>query len=388
MEAVYESPGAVDATGWQALCRRKLRRIFRPRRSSLVVSAYVLLNGFLLLGNQVDNSLAYASIVATLAVCVLYTYFVRSEERQERVGELQILAARAEELGEELRQCTAEKLIFLEQLERQREFVEKARRVKDQFLGVLSHELRTPLNVVMGYARLLKDRMLGDLDTIQAEAIAKIVAHTREQLAMVTDILEVTSLNAGEAALRSQEIALSGLLDDLQSDHDVPQRQNFDIVWDYADDLPVVKTDGEKLKHLLSNLVDNAIKFTHRGAVRVSARLLPPPDGAVPTKKYIEFCVADTGIGIAPEHLPRIFDLFHQVDGSTTRAYGGVGMGLYVVKRLAELLGAEVAVESEQGRGSIFTVTLACDEAAKGRVKNNPLSARSAAEREAQVNPS
>jgi signal transduction histidine kinase len=283
------------------------------------------------------------------------------------------------------RKRAAEKLSLLEQLEQQRQLLERAQRVKDQFLGVLSHELRTPLNVVMGYARLLKERMLGELDPIQAEAISKIISHARDQLAMVTDMLAVTSLNAGETALRIQEIPLDGLLEDLKSDHEVPERKNIQMIWDYPENLPIIRTDGDKLAHILRNLIDNAVKFTHRGSVTVSARFLRGPGGGATGKKYLEFRVADTGIGIAPEHLPAIFELFHQVDGSTTRAYGGVGMGLHVVKRLAAILGANLDVESVPGQGSTFTLTLGCDEAPERVVTQKTRQPRQSEERQIQI---
>jgi signal transduction histidine kinase len=370
MEAIFDSPAVGEADALPPLRAAARRGILPVRFSSLVINAYVLLHGSLLFLNQVDDSLAYVSIVAPLIVCLLYVYFFRCEEKRQSVSAARRLAARADELARELEQRAAERVLLLEELERQKERLAKAQRVKDQFLGILSHELRTPLNVVMGYARLLKERMLGDLDTIQAEAIAKIVAHTRDQLAMITDMLEITSLNSGDAAPHNQEIALGGLLADLQSDHDVCERKSIRMVWDYAEDLPIVKTDGEKLKHLLRNLVDNAIKFTPQGSVTVSARLMPPCE-AVPGKQCIEFRVADTGIGIAAEHLPRIFDRFQQVDSSNTRTFGGVGMGLYVVKRLAEVLGATVTVKSARDVGSVFTVALGCDLAAEGRFKRN-----------------
>ncbi|HTM10660.1 MAG TPA: HAMP domain-containing sensor histidine kinase [Verrucomicrobiae bacterium] len=377
MEAAYPAPSPVDAEAWATVHRPT--RVFRVRRSVIFAVGYFLFQSMLLFVTEADGALGFARILGPLLLCLLYGYLVRSEEKHQSANELQTLAARAENLMEELKQRAAERVLLLEEIERQRELLEKAQRVKEQFLSVLSHELRTPLNIVMGYARLLKERMLGDLDPIQADAISKIISHARDQLGMVVDILEVTNMNAGEAGMRSQEIALSGLMEDLKADHELPQRKNLELVWDYPEDLPVVKTDGEKLKHMLRNLIDNAIKFTYRGTVTISARNVAPAGAAASNKKYIEFRIVDTGIGIAPQHLPRIFDLFHQIDGSTTRSYGGVGMGLYVVKRLAELLGATVDVESAPDEGSIFTISLSCDAVAQARVDKRPRPPRSTA---------
>lgn len=379
MEAAYPAPSPVDTEAWTGVRQPKPKRAFRVRRSLVFAGGYFFFQSMLLFNTEADDPLAFAWIFGPLFLCLFYGYLVRSEEKRQIAHELQTLAERVGVLMEESKQRAAEKVSLLEEIERQRELLEKAQRVKEQFLSVLSHELRTPLNIVMGYARLLKERMLGDLDPIQADAISKIISHARDQLGMVVDILEVTSMNAGEASMRSQEIALSGLMEDLKADHELPERKNIDLLWDYSKDLPVVKTDGEKLKHLLRNLIDNAIKFTYRGTVTVSARSVMPGSDAAPNKQYIEFRVADTGIGIAPQHQPRIFDLFHQIDGSTTRAYGGVGMGLYVVKRLAELLGAAVGVESVPNEGSTFTVRLACEAVARTSFEKRTRPTRSAA---------
>ena len=139
------------------------------------------------------------------------------------------------------------------------------------------------------------------------------------------------------------------------------------MLWDHNSDLPVVRTDTGKLRQILRNLIDNAIKFTERGQVTVSARVLndvtPPARSRSagadkPGQKWVEFKIVDTGIGIQLEALPTIFGMFRQVDSSQTRSYGGVGMGLYIVQKLTDLLGGSIAVESELGKGSTFTVTI------------------------------
>lgn len=122
-------------------------------------------------------------------------------------------------------------------------------------------------------------------------------------------------------------------------------------------DLPFIKTDSAKLKQILQNLIDNAIKFTEKGSVTVSARIRQQEEERL-TSTYVEFKVADTGIGIFKEMLPVIFDKFRQADSSETRLYGGVGMGLYIVKKFTGLLGGTVEVESEVGKGSTFTITI------------------------------
>ena len=152
-----------------------------------------------------------------------------------------------------------------------------------------------------------------------------------------------------------------------------PINKELTLDWDYPSELPVIKTDSGKLKQILQNLIDNALKFTGKGSVTVSARItegskqkaegsseiLPTVDRLLPTGgKWVEFKVVDTGVGIPQDYMPFIFDKFRQADSSETRLYGGVGMGLYIVKKFAELLGGTIEVESEPGLGSIFIVTL------------------------------
>ena len=123
------------------------------------------------------------------------------------------------------------------------------------------------------------------------------------------------------------------------------------LQWDYPSDLPVVMTDSDKLRHILQNLIENAIKFTEQGSVKVSARCNPEA-------KRVEFKVTDTGVGITEESIPVIFEMFRQVNSAPKRSTGGVGVGLYIVKNFTDLLGGTISVESKLGRGSTFTVSI------------------------------
>jgi signal transduction histidine kinase len=174
-------------------------------------------------------------------------------------------------------------------------------------------------------------------------------------------------LEAEGVKVESQEVSLRDFLDDLRSHYQIPLGKELTLTWDYPSDLPVVKTDSEKLKHILENLVNNAIKFTEKGTITVSARYFNGARAGESSRKQekgdsqdgvVELKVSDTGVGIAKGHFPVIFERFRQVDSSETRRYGGVGIGLYIVKKFTELLGGKVEVESEVGKGSIFTVTI------------------------------
>ncbi len=229
--------------------------------------------------------------------------------------------------------------------------LEKANKVKDEFLSVMSHELRTPLNLVMGYTEMLKDRMLGEINLEQDRVLGRLLGRAKDLLSMISGILEATNIGSQTATVKSDDFNLSGFLNDLRSAYDVPRGSSLALTWDIPSNLPEMKTDREKLRHILQNLINNALKFTDNGEISVSARYIAKT-------RMVEFKVKDTGIGIPQEALPSIFEMFHQVDSSETRAHGGVGLGLYIVKKFAELLGGTIGAQSEPNKGSTFTVTL------------------------------
>lgn len=238
-----------------------------------------------------------------------------------------------------------------EQSKRQATELIQANEVKNEFLGFVSHELRTPVNVIMGYGAILQSKMLGEINAEQDNALEKMSANSKELLNMIEQLLEATKIEAGAVKPEMHEIQLSPFLDELRSNYSVPLNKEIRLDWNYPADLPAIKTDGEKLRHILLNVVGNAIKYTKQGSIAMSARHLPEAG-------QIEFEVADTGIGIPQEELPHIFEMFSQVKGGRTRSSGGVGLGLHIVKKFTEVLGGEIRVTSEVGKGSTFTITI------------------------------
>jgi signal transduction histidine kinase/CheY-like chemotaxis protein len=232
--------------------------------------------------------------------------------------------------------------------------LKKANKGKDEFLSVMSHELRTPVNVIMGYAETLKRGMFGEINPDQDLALGKLVGCSKDLLGMISCILQATIIEAEAMRVEKNEVSIGHLLDELKSVYVVPFHKNIDIHWDYPPELPCVNTDREKLKHILQNLINNAVKFTDKGGVTISASYLPEV-------KRLKFQVADSGIGISQEEFSIIFEKFRQVDSSDSRAYGGVGLGLFIVKRFTELLRGDLSVSSEIAKGSTFTVTLPID---------------------------
>jgi signal transduction histidine kinase len=222
---------------------------------------------------------------------------------------------------------------------------------KKEVLDIVSHEFRTPLNLISGYAQALKSKTLGDITEEQGQALSRILTQSDNLLYLVNGILDLTRLETGDFSLQREEILLSEYLQELKLNYELILDKPLSMHWSFPSNLPKISSDKAKLTVILQNLINNAIKFTDQGSIQVRARWQADT-------KTVEIVVSDTGVGIPNESLSIIFEKFRQVDSSTTRVYGGVGLGLHIVKVFAEMLGGSVAVKSELNRGSTFTVTL------------------------------
>jgi signal transduction histidine kinase len=223
--------------------------------------------------------------------------------------------------------------------------LERANQVKTEFVSTMSHELRTPLNVIMGYAEMLDDPAYSD----PAFALGRIRQANQELLELIEATLDLNRLETGRDEPTYGDVVLEDLWHELAAEFaPSAQRAGLQLEWS-GSGLTMLRTDRRKLKTIVKNLVGNALKFTSRGAVCVHAA---PADG------HCVVTVQDSGVGIPTEALPRIFDMFRQVDSSDRRSYGGVGLGLHIVQRLCHQLGAEITVTSQVGRGTLCTVRL------------------------------
>ena len=236
-------------------------------------------------------------------------------------------------------------------LQQQTSDLERANRVKSEFLSVMSHELRTPLSVILGYTALIQDKTFGQINPRQEKALETVAYQSGNLLMLINTVIEATQIETGDVVPEKNPVDLRSLLEELKSTYKEPAGRKLALVWDLSSDIPALETDANKLKHILRQLLNNAIKFTDQGTVTVSTCYLRP-------EKSLDFTVTDTGIGIHPDHIPRIFDRFYQVDSSETRPHGGVGLGLYIAQKFTELLGGTISVESEMGKGSRFTVKI------------------------------
>lgn len=268
------------------------------------------------------------------------------EEFNKMAGELKVFYATLEQ---KVKDKTHELEKTNSQLEQANRSLVNASKAKDEFLNIMSHELRTPLNVISGYAQILKDGVLGRIQPEQDHGLRTILVQSKELLRMINEVLQVGSLEGGNVSAKFADVNLRDFFADIRSTYEVLPQKGIPLYWNIPDKLPMVNTDGEKLKHILQNLINNAIKFTEEGSVTISARHI---------SQAIEFKVKDTGIGMPNETLPSIFQMFRQLDGSGTRSYGGAGVGLYIVKKFVELLNGKIEVESVLDKGSTFTVII------------------------------
>ena len=241
------------------------------------------------------------------------------------------------------------------ELERTQAILQDALRAKSEFMNNVTHELRTPLNSVIGFAELLQDEVPGQLNPKQAQFAADILASGQRLLRLVDGILEMSRLDMTGAALAREPVEIGAALQEcLVAQRKAGEAARVGIALEVAADVGHVELDPKALRRMVDALLDNAIKFNREGgAVAVSARR---DDG------WLKIVVADTGIGIAREDLAKLFKPLVQLDPGLARARGGVGLGLALARRLAELHGGTIEVESEAGKGSRFTLRLPIEE--------------------------
>ncbi len=247
-----------------------------------------------------------------------------------------------------------ENALLFEALEDRAVELAKANKLKSEFLARVSHELRTPMNSINGYSEMMLKNIYGQLNEKQADRIERILRNGRNLLALIDDLLDISKIDAGKMELQITPINLRDELNaTIYNLESTAASRGLFLKLEAPDDLPLVSADLMRVKQIATNLIGNAVKFTKQGGVTVQLRVVKEND-----QSAVSTSVIDTGIGIRPEDQQIIFDEFRQADGSTTREYGGTGLGLAITKKLVEMMGGRIWVESRQGEGSTFTFTL------------------------------
>jgi signal transduction histidine kinase/DNA-binding response OmpR family regulator len=284
-----------------------------------------------------------------------------AEEKTREIYEANVrLRVLNEQLEELVRQRTGE-------LAAARDEAVRASQAKSDFLASMSHELRTPLNAIIGYSEMLLEEAHGaGAEDLQPD-LEKIRGAGKHLLTLINDILDLSKIEAGKMDVFVEEFDVASMLAEVEAIAQPLMAKNantFEIR--RAPDLGTMRSDQTKVRQNLFNLLANAAKFTKEGRVTLDVGRSPGKDG----RAWLEFRVSDTGIGITPAQMAKLFQAFGQADAATTRTYGGTGLGLAITKHFCRMLGGDVTVESEHGRGSTFTLRLPArhDEPAGRRV--------------------
>jgi signal transduction histidine kinase len=229
--------------------------------------------------------------------------------------------------------------------------VEKAQtadRLKSAFLATMSHELRTPLNSIIGFTGIMLQGLAGPLNEEQLKQMTMVQSSARHLLALINDVLDISKIEAGQLELLITSFDLGKSIEKMvKLVLPLAEKKGIDLRLDIAEDLDSATTDQRRLEQVILNLLYNAVKFTERGHVRISCR--------IETDHYL-LSVSDTGIGIWPEELSCLFQPFHQIDTGLSRKHEGSGLGLSICKKLMDMMGGDIRVESQWGKGSTFTV--------------------------------
>jgi PAS domain S-box-containing protein len=241
-----------------------------------------------------------------------------------------------------------------EQIRLEKETAESANRAKSEFLANMSHEIRTPMNAIIGFSSLLEEEALSE---VQKEYVEIISSSSQNLLDLINDILDFSKIEAGKLEVEIIECPVQKLLDDIDAMFRLNAiKKGLEFQIRSCAHLPkTIRSDPARLRQCLINLVNNALKFTHKGHVVIDVQFFADMNN----QTFMQFNIEDTGIGIQNEHLQKIFASFSQADGSTTRRFGGTGLGLAITRQLSRLLGGDVQVQSEYGKGSIFSLKIA-----------------------------
>jgi signal transduction histidine kinase len=276
---------------------------------------------------------------------------IQSLSREELMVEIQQKNRELEKRGVELEATVAERT---EELKLAMEVAEDASRAKSAFLANMSHELRTPMNAIIGYSEMLMEDAEDEGNEEAADDLKKIHGAGSHLLALINDVLDLSKIEAGKMEIFLENFQVSEMVDDVVATIDPLIKKNDNRLSTVIDPtLGVMHADVTKVRQALFNLLSNAAKFTKQGEIQLVVK--GEHDAEV---DWVRFSVSDSGIGIPPEKIDHVFEEFSQADVSTTRDYGGTGLGLPISRRFCQMMGGDITVESSVGKGSTFTIRL------------------------------
>lgn len=275
----------------------------------------------------------------------------QNHELMETIEALQRREAELLRLQRELDETNRGVVALYSELDEKAALLQKASDMKSVFLSNVSHEFRTPLSSVVSLADFLLDRLDGDLNDEQERQVRLIRQSASSLTELVNDLLDLAKIEAGKIVVRPSSFFVSELFGSLRGMfRPLLKNDEVSLVFTEADDMPVMYTDEAKISQILRNFIANALKFTEKGEIRVSA--------TVAAGREIVFSVSDTGMGIAPEDQQRIFEEFNQVEGAFQTKLRGTGLGLPLSRKLTQMLGGDISLESALGQGSTFRAAL------------------------------
>lgn len=356
-QSVFSSQALIPSLDWAVFIERPLQEAYEPIYSSLMRTAILLLVGLAVA--LLATLLVRRRVVRPLETLRKGVELIRKGDLSARLSiktgdEIEILADEFNEMAVHLNEAytSLERKVAerTQELTLANDKLAEASKLKSQFLANVNHELRTPLSSIIGYARLLRRETEGQINTLQRENLEDLLRNAERLLGLIDGLLDFAKIEAGKMEIQIEAVKIDDLVQEAAATVEPMLNGNsVRIVRDLPSDIAPVYTDREKLRQILLNLLGNAVKFTDRGEIKVSA---------CQQNGDFKLAVADSGIGIAKADFTRIFEEFDRGRLSSDGSYRGTGLGLAIVKRLVDVLGGSIAVDSEVGKGSTFTVTL------------------------------